>query len=128
MTLEQKNVYCFMSLAKQSLPDKPTFPDQATRDLRLDLHYEEAVKELRDAFKSKDLTFIADSLVDSLYVIYGTANACGLDLEPFFAEVHRSNMTKFIDGLRAENGKWVKGPSYTPASLQPILEAQIKGK
>ena len=33
-------------------------------------------------------------------------------------------MSKFIDGYKREDGKWVKGPSYSPAQLAPIVEDQ----
>lgn len=65
---------------------------------------------------------IADGIGDLLYVVLGTAVACGLDAESIFAEIHRSNMTKFIDGHRREDGKWVKGPSYTPPNLNPHIQ------
>lgn len=68
---------------------------------------------------------ISDGLADSLYVILGTAIACGIDLEPIFNEVHRSNMSKFIDGWKDQDGKWIKGPSYSSANLRPIIESQI---
>lgn len=66
-----------------------------------------------------NLVEIADAIGDLLYVVLGTAVACGLDAELIFAEIHRSNMTKFIDGHRRADGKWVKGPSYTPPNLIP---------
>lgn len=45
-------------------------------------------------------------------------NVQKLPIEEVFDEIHRSNMTKFIDGHRREDGKWIKGPSYTPANLE----------
>lgn len=66
-----------------------------------------------------NLIEIADAIGDLLYVVLGTAVACGLDSEAIFKEIHRSNMTKFIDGQRRADGKWIKGPSYTPPNLIP---------
>lgn len=74
--------------------------------------------------RKADLIEIADGLSDINYVSYGAAVSYGLDLEPFEEEAQRSNMSKFIDGHRDENGKWIKGPSYTPVNFQPILEKQ----
>ena len=51
--------------------------------------------------------------------------AYGIDMEPIHEEIQRSNMSKFIDGHLREDGKWVKGPSYSPADIKPIIEAQI---
>ena len=42
-----------------------------------------------------DMVEVADALSDLQYFVDGTASAYGLDLEPFFNEVHRSNMEKF---------------------------------
>jgi predicted HAD superfamily Cof-like phosphohydrolase len=56
-------------------------------------------------------------------VVYGTAVSLGIDMEPVFKEVHRSNMSK-VGGYKREDGKWVKPPTYSPASLDIILEAQ----
>ena len=44
-------------------------------------------------------------------------------MEPVFKEVHRSNMSK-VGGYKREDGKWVKPPTYSPASLNNILESQ----
>jgi predicted HAD superfamily Cof-like phosphohydrolase len=44
-------------------------------------------------------------------------------MEPVFQEVHRSNMSK-VGGYKREDGKWVKPPTYSPASLDKILEGQ----
>lgn len=124
--------------------------------------------------KPMSLLETADALADLDYVgPKGTAIACGIDMEPIFAEVHRSNMSKMwtteevlefsgtgaslrsfpIDSFvgasnRQGNFKFIKknleeksdrcwiclnsdskvikSPSYSPANLKPILEAQSK--
>lgn len=92
---------------------------------RVNLMTEELL-ELREALYSGDLAQIADGMADLLYVVYGTAVECGLDMEPLFAEVHRSNMTK-KGGHKREDGKWIKPPNYSPADLRPIIDQQLYG-
>lgn len=115
----------FMRKAGQEVPVKPKWPADETLDLRMDLILEE-VEELGLAITDKDFVKYADGIIDLLYVVIGAGLAAGLNLEPFWQEVQRSNMSKFIDGYRREDGKWIKGPSYTPADLAPILEEQQK--
>lgn len=126
MKSSQNQVKFFMQQAGQSTPTKPTVPNLHDMALRLKLHREEAVEELDEAFQKVDLVLIADSIADSLVVILGTAVACGIDIEPIFQEVMRSNMTKFIDGHRREDGKWIKGPSYEQAKIEPLIQEQIE--
>lgn len=121
----QSQVRDFMIKAGQDCPAEPLIPDVHTCTLRLNL-IEEELKELGTGFASEDLIEVADAIVDLLVVVVGTAVACGIDIKPVFDEVHRSNMTKFIDGHRREDGKWIKGKSYTPANIAPIIEAQSK--
>jgi predicted HAD superfamily Cof-like phosphohydrolase len=102
---------------------RPTIPPHLTQVLRWELIAEE-FEELKAAITLKDMTLVADALGDLLYVVLGTANAYGLDMEPIFWEIHRSNLSKFIDGHRREDGKWVKGKSYSPANLGPIIKQQ----
>jgi predicted HAD superfamily Cof-like phosphohydrolase len=104
------------------LPMKNTYG--ISGDTSLTLEDIEFVEE-----KEPNLVELADGLADLVYVsYYGTANAFGLDMEPVFQAVQDSNMSKFIDGHRREDGKWVKGPSYRPVDLNPIIEAQINKK
>ncbi len=138
-----------MLAAGQACPESPTIPDENTRILRVRLLLEE-VLELADAsgisvynnsedsdpcklqmpnldFKgdgAPNLIEITDALADINYVSYGAAVAYGLDMGPLDQAVHDSNMTKFIDGHRDNNGKWIKGPSYTPVNLKPLIEQQ----
>lgn len=66
----------------------------------------------------------ADAIADLLVVVYGAAVAWGIDIDPVFEEVMRSNMTKFIDGHKRADGKYMKGPSYEPAKVREVLLAQ----
>lgn len=120
----QQSVAEFMRLAGQEVKESPAFPSREVEDLRLKLHYEEACEEFDEALGLGTIVDVADSIADSLVVIIGTACAFGIDIQPVFDEVMRSNMTKFVDGYRRDDGKWIKGPSYTPANIKPILEAQ----
>ena len=96
--------------------------DEGTRVLRERLIQEE-FEELKEAMEKRDLTAIAKELADLLYVVYGTAVSYGIDMGPVFREVHRSNMSK-IGGYKREDGKWVKPPTYSPATIAPILDEQ----
>lgn len=137
-----------MVKAAQETPDRPTMPDRAVRELRLKLISEE-LAELAEAFgyylyneddskgvgapslalvpcgHTPNMVEAYDAILDLLVVVIGTAVAMGLHVEPGWEEVHRSNMSKFVDGYRREDGKWIKGPSYSPARLKEIVAAQV---
>ena len=122
MTGEQRMVSEFHRMFGIAVRIVPATPDEATRSLRVKLIQEE-FDELQDALAQQDLSAIAKELADLLYVVYGTAVSCGIDIEPVFQEVHRSNLSK-VGGSRREDGKWIKPPTYSPACIQPILAAQ----
>lgn len=124
-----------MLTCEQDCPPNPVCPHAPTALLRVCLIKEEH-KELEKALIDKDLLGITDALADLMYVVLGTACACGIDLEPIFAEVHRSNMSKaiYIEGsaiplvIKNHQGKVLKPATYTPPNLQPLLLAQILKK
>jgi predicted HAD superfamily Cof-like phosphohydrolase len=122
MTDEQRMVADFHHTFEIRIASTPVLPDRDTGTLRVRLIQEE-FDELRQALDQKDLAGIAKELADLLYVVYGTAVSCGIDLEPVFREVHRSNMSK-VNGHKRSDGKWVKPPDYSPARIQPILDQQ----
>ncbi|MGH7427668.1 MAG: MazG nucleotide pyrophosphohydrolase domain-containing protein [Candidatus Methylomirabilaceae bacterium] len=122
MTDEQRMVTEFHRTFDILIGATPTAPDEATRLLRVRLIQEE-FDELKAALGEQDLAAVAKELADLLYVVYGTAVSCGIDLEPVFREVHRSNMSK-VGGHKRADGKWVKPPGYSPARIQPILATQ----
>jgi len=102
--------------------DIPTVPDEKTEALRVRLIQEEFA-ELKEALEEKNLPNIAKELADLLYVVFGTAVSYGIDMEPVFQEVQRSNMSK-VGGYKREDGKWVKPATYSPADIPPILASQ----
>ncbi|HKO31031.1 MAG TPA: MazG nucleotide pyrophosphohydrolase domain-containing protein [Nitrospiraceae bacterium] len=97
----------------------PTVADERTRALRVRLIQEE-FDELKQALETEDLSSIAKEMADLLYVVYGTAVSYGIDMDPVFREVHRSNMSK-LGGHKREDGKWVKPATYSPARIELIV-------
>ena len=71
--------------------------------------------EFLEAADKDDFAEMVDALADLLVVTYGAAVELGVDLEPVFAEVHRSNMSK--DGGLDAGGKILKGPGFTPPDI-----------
>jgi predicted HAD superfamily Cof-like phosphohydrolase len=100
----------------------PTVVEERTRELRVRLIQEE-FDELKEALAAEDLSSIAKEMADLLYVVYGTAVSYGIDMDPVFREVHRSNMSK-VGGSKREDGKWVKPTTYSPARIEPLLAEQ----
>ncbi len=114
-----KDVKKFMETFGQEVKTKAEFPSDKIVKLRYDLIKEE-LDEFGEAIKSRNLTEVADSLTDILYVTYGAGIAFGIDLDKCFDEVQRSNMSKLGgDGkpIYNENGKVMKGPNYFKPDL-----------
>jgi len=122
MSSEQQMVAEFHQTFDIVKASVPTIPDETTRVLRVRLIQEE-FDELQEALSQRDPVAVAKELADLLYVVYGTAVSCGIDMEPVFREVHRSNMSK-VGGHKRADGKWVKPATYSQACLEPILVAQ----
>lgn len=122
MTNEQAMVEAFHNRFDILVQTVPTDLNDDTKQLRLRLIQEE-FDELKEAMATGNLAAVAKELADLLYVTYGTAVSYGIDMEPVFQEVHRSNLSK-VGGYKRADGKWVKPPTYSRADINPILEAQ----
>ena len=122
MTDEQSMVEEFHRKFDILVQERPAIPAGVTKDLRVRLIQEE-FDELKEALAQENLAAVAKEMADLLYVVYGTAVSYGIDMEPVFEEVHRSNLSK-VGGYKRADGKWVKPDTYSPACLQPILDAQ----
>lgn len=133
--------------------------------VRIQTDDDEGYKMFKQIYKAANFVFnrdmpvnvfeVVDGLADLDYVgPCGTAVAFGIDLDPIFQEVHRSNMTKcWTDaevgalGDTAEyqicaapipqgdrkwvvldaSGKYAKSPSYSPANIKEVLGKQLYG-
>ncbi|MBI5878656.1 MAG: nucleotide pyrophosphohydrolase [Chloroflexi bacterium] len=111
-------------------PPGPCIPAPDAVRLRLHLIEEEAA-EFRLSSEAGHLADSIKELCDLLYVVLGAANAYGIDIEPFFDEVHRSNMTKLWPGGEVRKnalGKVIKPPTYSPADIERILDPMRAGE
>jgi predicted HAD superfamily Cof-like phosphohydrolase len=124
MTPEQVSVRQFhIEVAGSPAPLRPEIPPPGVRDLRIKLIREELL-ELRQGLAVGDIVEVADAIGDLLVVVYGAAVECGLDMEPIFQEVMRTNMAKAGGPIR-EDGKQMKPEGWTPPDLEPIVRHQI---
>lgn len=144
MDRQQQMVREFMVALDQPAPKEPAeLPEQRLR-LRLLLVLEEAlelvqasghgvfdtsfhvesgirkfdVERTRASIEGDHLEQI-DALVDILYVVYGMAIEMGVDLEPFFDEVHAANMRK-VGGPTDANGKRGKPTGWVPPDIAGV--------
>jgi predicted HAD superfamily Cof-like phosphohydrolase len=123
MTDEQAMVEEFHKKFDILVHTSPTDASEDTRRLRIRLIQEE-FDELKESMMEGNLAALAKEMADLLYVVYGTAVSYGIDMEPVFREVHRSNLSK-VGGYKREDGKWVKPPTYSPAKIEPLLAMQM---
>ena len=61
-------------------------------------------------------------LADLQYVLSGMVVSLGIPMEEVFDRVHKSNMSKLVDGkpLKREDGKFLKGPNYKKPDLSDL--------
>ena len=108
----------------QRVGDFPNIPEDINeRELRINLLQEE-FNEYLNAEEKADIVEIADALADIIYIACGTAVSYGIPLDDVFAEVHRSNMAKLVDGkvIRREDGKVQKPECWTAPDIKNILD------
>lgn len=125
MTTEQKLVKEFHEKFGLTTNSTPTMPNSDDILLRMRLIDEES----EEFSAAVSLAETADALGDLLYVVYGAAVTYGIDLEPVFKEIHRSNMSKvWADGSVKKDsyGKVIKPPTYSPANITEELSKQSK--
>lgn len=121
MTRMQLLVEWFHKRGGHTVGDDPALRDLA---LRKRLVLEEA-QEFADACDAGDLVEAIDALCDLLYVTFGSAVAFGVDLDPFFEEVHRSNMAKLTAG-KDPGGKQLKPDGWEPPDIAGVLAGVLE--
>ena len=126
MSNEQNTVENWHRAFGAPVADAPTLIPGDRSRLRHDLIAEE-LEEYATAVWSDDIVEIADALGDLLWVVYGTAAEHGIDLDPVFEEIARSNFSKLgADGqpIFRSDGKVLKGPHHFKPELTHILREQ----
>jgi predicted HAD superfamily Cof-like phosphohydrolase len=121
MSPEQAMVQEFHKKYGAPVAEKPTMISHKDRLRRARLIFSEAAEYIESADKN-DFVEMIDALADILVVTYGTAIEMGVDLEPVFREVQRSNMSK--DGGKDAGGKILKGPNFSPPDIASELRKQ----
>lgn len=90
----------------------------------------EANRRFAEAVVKKDLDACKAALENLVEYTYAVEDASGIDIDPVFEEVQRSNMSKvWADGTvkkRESDGKVIKPPTYSPADIKGVLEKQIQ--
>ncbi len=99
-------------------PDEPVQLAKYNGNLRVSLIAEEA-NEFRMAWEGSDRVAMIDALCDLLYVTLGAAVEMGVELDPFFREVHRANMEKFGGEIRPD-GKQLKPSGWLPPDIAGV--------
>lgn len=134
MRVAQEKVELFMERLNEPTPERPELGSYPEGQRRADF-IEEELNEYRHALENGDLVQIADALGDLLYVVIGTGVHHGIQLEPVFEEVHRSNMTKTPEDAKTvktlptgqEVKRCTKGPNYEAPRLAELLLLQVTG-
>lgn len=107
------------------------FGRHAELNLRMKLireEYREAMDELLDIQNNQGSRVkAAKELADVLYVVYSAADYLEIPLEAVLREVHRSNMTKVVNGKvqRRPDGKILKGPNYQEPDIENIVLTSV---
>lgn len=123
MTKEQQDVLEFHRMIGLPRVERPTWPAKAVVHGRL-AHVFEEMEETEMAWLCGDWVGFADGLIDTMYTLLDLASRCGLDVEPIWNAVHKSNMTK--DCYFDATGEWIKPPTYEPPNLESIVAAQLE--
>jgi predicted HAD superfamily Cof-like phosphohydrolase len=118
----QRDVEAFHRALALPIGESPTI---RRAELRAALIEEEA-REAVSAIRRGDLIDAIDGLCDLIYVAYGAATEFGVDLAPFWDEVHRSNIAKRGGPIR-DDGKLLKPPNWTPPDIAGVLASHAGG-
>lgn len=72
--------------------------------------------------KAPDFVEAIDGIGDSLYVQFGAAIEFGVDIQPIFDEIHKSNMSK-VGGATRPDGKTLKPAGWqAPVILDRLVD------
>jgi len=132
----QKSVNEFRTAMDLEIGERPRALSKESAERHVKMIRDEFEKELVPAILSGDILETYDAIIDVIYFLIGAASDSGMDIEPGFKEVHRSNMSKMDPRTRKAikakandpsgepEGKVLKGPDYFVPNLMRILVNQ----
>ena len=111
----------FMAACDKPFPKSPTL-NYPSEEMQWGL-IEEEFKETVKARNESDIVEVADGLIDLVKVIAEYGESCGFPMQALWDEVHRSNMSKVVDGkvIRRDDGKILKPDSYVKPDIAKVL-------
>lgn len=115
----QRQVVAFHQKFGRPVNMSPSFSNTELRAKLIKEEFEETMAAMAD----KNLVETIDGFCDLIYVILGAAIEFGVDLEPIFNEVHRTNMLK-EGGPTRSDGKILKPEGWQKPKIAELLEAQ----
>ena len=122
--LSDEDKQCLVALAAMLKQASDFFKGHfKAHNKQIDLRCELILEELGETFMAMamdDKEATLDGLVDTVYVVVGTATQFGLPFSRAFDLVHASNMTKSSAAARHAGDKG-KGPNYVPANLKQLF-------
>lgn len=90
----------------------------------LNVEIDSLIKELRQtgSVNRQIKLQMFKELADLQYVLSGMVVALGIPMEEVFARVHKSNLSKLVNGkpFKREDGKVLKGPNYKKPDLSDL--------
>lgn len=120
-----QKVLKFFKAFNLSIPKTPTFPDESTHRLRVNLIMEE-LSEFLEARGGNKIEKATKELTDVLYVVYGYAASMGIDIDHAFRLVHEANLTKLDSMGKSElraDGKVQKSKNYKPVNEKDLVKS-----
>jgi len=114
----------WMELADQKVPSEELadtgFNEQAELYANL---IDEEFNEFMAAYQMRDEVEQLDGICDLIWVCAGYAHSKGWDLSKAFAEVGRSNYSKFPTKKDPDTGKVLKSKNFTPPDLKKFISS-----
>jgi predicted HAD superfamily Cof-like phosphohydrolase len=88
--------------------------------------YSELIDAMMDYYLNPSheaLAAVAKESADLHYVLYGTEDTLGIPSKAVFKQVHRSNMSKLINGVfkKRADGKILKGENYRAPNILAVI-------
>lgn len=87
--------------------------------LLIPLGYSADSKEVLEAWAK-----VIDGICDVIVTLHNITNAMGIDIEPFFDEIHRTNMAK-QGGPKRADGKGLKPEGWQPPRILEMLQTLL---